>query len=488
MKKLISLALTLALALSLSVPALAAQTTAGAKTAGAASQTVGVVLDGKSVAFPDAQPVLKSGRTMVPYRALVESLGGTVAYQDGTITCQVNGAELSFQAGGTAVTVKDASGTRTVQMDAACYVVNGRTYVPVRFFAQALGYDVLWDSAKRSAVLVDSKTLIAEADKNFTQLNAALKKVASDPSKNYKSSAVYDIGLNLKDESGKAVTAALKLNLTMISSATAVEMKGTADASSLADMMGLDAAVKAGTMTSAQVTALRSTLSNVSFQVICSLTDDAMYVNLPALSALTGASASAWYKLSLGLDSLGLSAGSQSTVGTLIYAACRSSASEDSTLAAGLYDTVRETSTALTAFLGDGKSVQSGTSSKWTMDSAALTKILGADAASLPFKTFNVTLTANADGSMDIAFNIALSTAGEAGLDMTASGTMNVTASSGKINMKLDMGTLGSATYALTIAMTPTSETPATQPPAGAVVVDLGDMSSLSALAPQTAA
>ena len=36
--------------------------------------------------------------------------------------------------------------------------------------------------------------------------------------------------------------------------------------------------------------------------------------------------------------------------------------------------------------------------------------------------------------------------------------------------------------------MTPTSETPATQPPAGAVVVDLGDMSSLSALAPQTAA
>ena len=54
-----------ALAATLAVPALAAENTAG----------IAVQLDGQNVAFTDAAPVAKSGRTFLPFRAVFEAMG-----------------------------------------------------------------------------------------------------------------------------------------------------------------------------------------------------------------------------------------------------------------------------------------------------------------------------------------------------------------------------------------------------------------------------
>ena len=112
MKKFLALLLALTLALSLAVPAYAADTTeeddldwaaleaelakaeaeqraAALKELGAAAGQINVLLNDKCVAFPDAVPVLKDGRTMVPMRSAVEAMGAVVDYDAATRTASV---------------------------------------------------------------------------------------------------------------------------------------------------------------------------------------------------------------------------------------------------------------------------------------------------------------------------------------------------------------------------------------------------------------
>lgn len=53
-------------------------------------------------------------------------------------------------------------------------LTEGRTMVPVTFFAQQLGYDVYWDSNYRTAVLMDLQGLAEEIDEEFTLFNRIL--------------------------------------------------------------------------------------------------------------------------------------------------------------------------------------------------------------------------------------------------------------------------------------------------------------------------
>lgn len=482
MKKLITLVLTLALALSLTVPAFAAGTTT---TATATPSGIGVILNGKAVTFPDAEPVLKDGRTMVPYRALMEALGGKVSYADGgVISCELNGTTLTFTLGANTVTATTGEKTETIQMDVPCFYKDGRTYVPVRFFAQALGYDVMWDGDDRAAVLVDKDALIDEIDQNFTVLNATLQKLQRDPTKNYESTATYNISMNLDDGTGTPVSADLKMNLTMISSATVVEMKGTLDASSLITALDLNGAVESGAISAAEAALLSKSLSSITFEMIVNLDEDMLYIKIPLLDTLlsggTGSGTTEnWYKLSLGLKEMGVDVSSLSsadTVGKTVYAFCRAVASMDNTTAGDLYDNVQSTGAALVSFLGDSSAKKSGSTYTWTLDKAALDKLLGAAGSSdETFQSFTVTLTADPNGVLTYTVDIK-TVADSSGQSMGISGNMTVNATGAKLTMKLDMGSMGSAEYNLSMTMTPTTATPATQPPDGATIVDLGGL------------
>lgn len=482
MKKLLSLVLALVLALSLTVPAFAAGTTQTAS-----KSSVGVILNGKPVTFTDAKPELKNGRTMIPCSVLMKALGGQTSYgEGGVITCTVGDTALSFTLGQSVVTVTANGKTETIQMDVPSYYKGGRTYVPVSFFAQALGYDVLWDGTSRSAVLVDKNALIAEIDKNFTTLNTALQKAQSDPTKNYKATANYDISMNLNDETKGAVSVNLKMNLTMVSSGTTVDMKGTLDASGLAKVLDLGSAVTNGTLTAAQAAALNKSLSSISFELIMNLDQDAMFIKMPLIGMLMGGTGAdeTWYRISLGMKSLGLdltSLKSSNTVGSVVYALCRWAAGKTS--AAKLASNVQETGAALAAVLGDAAAKKSGSSYTWTLDKTLLDQLAkDAGATTSTFQKFTVTLTAAADGTLTYTMDI-LTTASATGVSMGLSGTAVMTATTAKIVMKLDMGSAGSANYNLTMTMNPTTETPATQPPTGANIVSLDALLGGSALA-----
>lgn len=135
---------------------------------------VSVQLNGETVDFPDAQPEMVHGRTMVPFRAIAERLGAEVDYDSGVITAVKDGARCDFTLGGDTLTLfDDATGTvlETVALDTAPYKKDGRTYVPVRFFAEAFGLTVQWDNYAQMAVLYDRDALAEQIDARFTVVN-----------------------------------------------------------------------------------------------------------------------------------------------------------------------------------------------------------------------------------------------------------------------------------------------------------------------------
>lgn len=90
----------------------------------------------------DVAPYIKDSRTYVPLRALAQSFGADVNWDEetGEITVEANGTNVVLEVGKTTYTVNGNEKTMDVapELDSAA----GRTLVPVRFVAEALGYTV----------------------------------------------------------------------------------------------------------------------------------------------------------------------------------------------------------------------------------------------------------------------------------------------------------------------------------------------------------
>lgn len=91
----------------------------------------------------DAAPLLRDGRAFLPFRALGETLGGVV---DWIPSRQL----VTFSRGSVSVELEIGSRAYLVngeprEMDVAPFLAGGRTMVPVRFVAEALGYVPAWN-------------------------------------------------------------------------------------------------------------------------------------------------------------------------------------------------------------------------------------------------------------------------------------------------------------------------------------------------------
>ncbi|HOA20359.1 MAG TPA: stalk domain-containing protein [Sedimentibacter sp.] len=98
-------------------------------------------------------PMIISSRSMVPIRAVVEALNGTVGWDNSTqqITLTANGNTVIMWINKYEIIV---NGT-IHKIDVAPTIVNGRTYVPVRFAAENLNTKVYWINTLRQAVIVN---------------------------------------------------------------------------------------------------------------------------------------------------------------------------------------------------------------------------------------------------------------------------------------------------------------------------------------------
>ena len=134
-----------------------------------------VLLNDKCLAFKDAAPEARNGRTMVTLRATLEAMGAKVDYDQATRSALVTGEKASFThvIGSDVITLSDGT---EVKMDVASYATaSNRTMVPVRFFSQVLGYDVFWDNDYRMVFLLDEETFTKKVDSRLAILTGYME-------------------------------------------------------------------------------------------------------------------------------------------------------------------------------------------------------------------------------------------------------------------------------------------------------------------------
>lgn len=104
-----------------------------------------VTLNGKNIDFPDAKPIFdKDGIVKAPVRFLAEALGAKTVQWDGAnkkVTVVIGDKSIDFKIGDNIATVDG----KACDMSAVAIMNESRSYVPVSWFAQELGYKVDWD-------------------------------------------------------------------------------------------------------------------------------------------------------------------------------------------------------------------------------------------------------------------------------------------------------------------------------------------------------
>ena len=124
-----------------------------------------VLLNDKILGFSQP-PVMENDRTLVPMRFLFEQMGADVNWneetQTATATVPINTdaqmrtfssekeKSVTFSIDDTIATVNGETAT----MDVPARLVNDKTMVPLRFLSENLGYNVEWDEATNTAIII----------------------------------------------------------------------------------------------------------------------------------------------------------------------------------------------------------------------------------------------------------------------------------------------------------------------------------------------
>ena len=102
----------------------------------------------EKVIFPDAQPFIdENDHTQIPIRAVAEMLDCTVDWDKDTETAIItreDGRTATLIIGSDVMIVNNTETNIPVQMDTAAIIKDERTYIPVRFVAEAMGLTVEW--------------------------------------------------------------------------------------------------------------------------------------------------------------------------------------------------------------------------------------------------------------------------------------------------------------------------------------------------------
>jgi hypothetical protein len=106
----------------------------------------------------EAAPYIKNGRTMVPIRFIAESLGAEVGWDDATksITIQKEDITISLKIGSTEAFLEEegAIGREKITLEAPPEIVNGRTFVPLRFISEAFGATLDWNGDIKEITII----------------------------------------------------------------------------------------------------------------------------------------------------------------------------------------------------------------------------------------------------------------------------------------------------------------------------------------------
>ena len=186
----------------------------------AQNDKISVFVNGNELQF-DTQPIIQNGRLLVPFRKIFEALDCAVSYNSYDnykgVTAVKGNTSITAQIGSDTMI---ANG-ETIKLDSPAIIVNGRTLVPLRAVSESLDCSVKWNNDDKSVEITKKQGLyniksvasdttlkssdgtdliyvstvypVIEGDSQFIQnINAEYKKVAEDCLNSAKSEFLQD--------------------------------------------------------------------------------------------------------------------------------------------------------------------------------------------------------------------------------------------------------------------------------------------------------
>lgn len=98
-------------------------------------------------------PVMYKGRTVLPIRALIDELGGQLAWEDSDqkIDINLNGIKIELWINKHKAIVDG----NELSLDVPPVIINGRTMVPLRFIGENLGLQLIWNGTMQTVELIN---------------------------------------------------------------------------------------------------------------------------------------------------------------------------------------------------------------------------------------------------------------------------------------------------------------------------------------------
>lgn len=477
----LALVMAMAMVLGLSGMAMAAETTP------TAPKGISVQLDGKNLAFTDAVPQVKDQRTFLPVRAVLEAMGAEVSNEGNVITAVRDGKTLTMTIGSTAATMTADGATTDLTMDVAPYVDSAtwRTYVPVRFAAEAFDCAVGWDQAAQTAVIVDTEKLVNATTSayHFTYLDKYMEYSKQFQQGTWAVSGKLDGKLTLAVAEGEKPQQLMTVTATY-DGLTAEGTRAQMSMNMKMDMTALIKALSGTTDGAAELTADEKAMlddlktNGITMDVRGDIATGMFYVNMSGkLLEAAGIAKDSWISVDFnallegsGIDMASLMAAAREfDLNTMLAQAIAAGNVNNSATA---YAEVKTAVEQVVKFLADESFVKNGndyTTSVKVSDSSSAAGI-------------SMTLTMKNDKVVGYKLDMDASTTdasmGSVGMKMNTS-----VDASNKLTavITLDLGEMGSLEMNMTGAYTASTKTPETQPPEGATVVPFEQLLSTGA-------
>ena len=122
------------------------------------------------------KPFIKESRTLVPVRFITEGMGAQVEWDapSSTVTVALENKELKLVVGNKTMQV----GKEKVDLEVAPEIAEGRTFLPLRSIAEALGKKVFYD---RGLIVISDYEAIFDTSGEKTMIDEVISKVNNLP-------------------------------------------------------------------------------------------------------------------------------------------------------------------------------------------------------------------------------------------------------------------------------------------------------------------
>lgn len=118
------------------------------------SSSIKLTIDGTPITDPNLAPIKQGSVTMVPIRVITNYLKGDLTWNNPHITLTKGSKKLELSVGSKTASINSKQTT----LEAAPFIKNGVTFVPVRIVAEALDAKVDWLQATQTVALTSTGT------------------------------------------------------------------------------------------------------------------------------------------------------------------------------------------------------------------------------------------------------------------------------------------------------------------------------------------